>query len=101
MKNELKIGQIVYSTQGRDKGDYYIVLTASSNYCYVADGKYKTIKKPKKKNIAHVEATPVVITEIAQKIESKTKINDQMIYHSLYEYKKGLKGVKNGNRGSN
>ena len=93
MKNNIQIGQIVFSTQGRDKGAYYIVLTASSNYCYVADGKYKTIKKPKKKNITHVEATPVIITEIAKKLVSKTKINDQMIYHSLYEYKKGLKGV--------
>ena len=101
MKNELKIGQIVCSTQGRDKGEYYIVLTASSNNCCVADGKYKKINKPKKKNIAHIAATPVVITEIAQKLGSNQKINDQMIYHSLYEYKKGLKGVKNGNRGSN
>ncbi len=98
---ELKIGQIVYSTQGRDKGEYYIVLTASSNICYVADGKYKTINKPKKKNNAHLCATPVIITEIAQKLSDNKKINDQMIYHSLYEYKKGLKGVKNGNRGCN
>lgn len=101
MKKEIQIGQIVCSTQGRDKGAYYIVLTVSSNICCVADGEYKTIKKPKKKNISHVEGKPVIITEIAQKLENKTKINDQMIYHSLYEYKKGLKGVKNGNRGSN
>jgi hypothetical protein len=39
----------------------------------------------------------VIITELAQKIGNKTKINDQMIYHSLYEYKKRLKGVNNGN----
>ena len=97
MKNEFKNGQIVCSTQGRDKGEYYIVLTSGLNCCYVADGKYKTIKKPKRKNIAHIKGTSVVVTEIAQKLESKSKINDQMIYHSLYEYEKRLKGVKNGN----
>ncbi len=93
MENEFKIGQIVYSTQGRDKGDYYIVLTASSKYLLVADGKYKKINKPKKKNKTHLQQTPVIITEIAQKLGEGKKINDQMIYHSLYEYKKGLKGV--------
>ena len=83
MENEFKIGQIVYSTQGRDKGDYYIVLTASSKSLFVADGKYKKINKPKKKNITHLQKTPVVITEIAQKLSEGKKINDQMIYHSL------------------
>jgi ribosomal protein L14E/L6E/L27E len=97
MKNNIQIGQIVCSTQGRDEGAYYIVLTVDSNFCFVADGEYKKINAPKKKNIAHLRATPVIITEIAQKIGNKTKINDQMIYHSLYEYKKRLKGVNNGN----
>ena len=101
MKNNIQIGQIVCSTQGRDKGAYYIVLTANSNCCFVVDGEYKKLSTPKKKNISHLRATPVIITELAQKICEKNKINDQMIYHSLFEYKKGLKGVSNGNRGSN
>ena len=101
MKNEIQIGQIVCSTQGRDKGAYYIVLSVESKIVRVVDGEYKKLDAPKKKNIAHIKATPVIITEIAQKISKQIKINDQMIYHSLYEYKKGLKGVKNGNRGSN
>ena len=92
MSNEIKCGQIVQSLQGRDKGDFYIVLEVNSQFARLADGKSKTILTPKKKNLLHIRPTNVVITEIAEKLKNGITINNQMVYHSLYEYKKRNKG---------
>lgn len=92
MKKEIECGQIVRSTQGRDVGEFYVVVGVDSNTAIVCNGKTKTLKKPKKKNKLHLKATSVINTEIAKKIENKQKINDQMIYHSIYEYRKSNKG---------
>ena len=93
-KKDIKIGQIVRSEQGRDEGQYYLVLKVNDNSANLVDGKAKKLDNPKKKNIAHLQATSVINTEIANKITNNIKINDQIIYHSLYEYKKELKGSK-------
>ncbi len=94
MISKFQLGQIVCSLQGRDKGQYYIVLDKDKNRVFVVDGQTKKLDNPKKKNPAHIKATSVIITEIAKKLKNNIKINDQMIYHSIYEYKKGLKGRK-------
>lgn len=94
MKKDIQLGQIVRSAGGRDTGQYYLVFEIGEKSAKLVDGKAKKLNNPKNKNIAHLEATSVIITEIADKIKNKVKINDQMIYHSLYEYKKELKGCK-------
>ncbi len=98
MKNEVKIGEIVHSTQGRDKNEIYVVVALEGNFAFLCNGTTKLLVNPKKKNKLHLKTTPVVITEIAQKLEQKRQINDQMIYHSIHEYKKGNKGeIEHGN----
>jgi len=94
IKKEIQTGQIVRSTNGRDEGQYYLVLSVNEKSANLVDGKAKKLSNPKKKNVAHLQATTVINTEIANKITNNLKVNDQMIYHSLYEYKKELKGCK-------
>lgn len=91
---EIQIGQIVCSTQGRDKDEFYVVISKDAKFAYLGNGTTKLLTNLKKKNQVHLKATCVINTEIAKKLENKQKINDQMIYHSIYEYKKGLKGSK-------
>ena len=48
--NDMTVGAIVYSTKGRDKDSYYAVIeVVSADYVKIADGKYRTIEKPKLK----------------------------------------------------
>lgn len=92
MKKRLRPGQIVCSSQGRDKGQYYLVFSADENFAYLCDGEAKKLDNPKKKNIKHIKPTKLGSTIIARKLKENKKINDQMIYHSLHEYKKRYKG---------
>ncbi len=50
-------GAIVRSAAGHDKGRLYVVLCAEEKYLFLADGRRRTIEKPKKKQIKHVEFT--------------------------------------------
>ena len=50
----INIGDIVVSTAGHDRGEYYLVIECDKDFIYVANGRLKTLDKPKKKNIKHV-----------------------------------------------
>jgi ribosomal protein L14E/L6E/L27E len=51
-------GSIVRSTSGRDEGAYYIITEQFDNiYVAVADGKYRSVSRPKRKNVRHVALT--------------------------------------------
>lgn len=51
----IKLLDIVMSVAGRDKGNYYMVVGIDNQRVLVADGKCKTIEKPKQKNIKHLQ----------------------------------------------
>jgi ribosomal protein L14E/L6E/L27E len=50
-------GQVVVSKCGRDKGRFLVVLDVFDTYLFLADGKLRTLKSPKKKKIKHVQQT--------------------------------------------
>lgn len=49
-----KIGDIVMSVAGHDKGFYYVVLEVDGEFVLVANGKTRLIDKPKRKKAKHV-----------------------------------------------
>ena len=51
----MKSGLVVKSLAGHDKGSYFVVLRAEGEFAFIADGKTKTIEKPKKKKKKHLE----------------------------------------------
>lgn len=52
---DIQVGSIVMSMAGRDKGNYYIVVSKQKGFVDIVDGYAKTIEKPKKKNIKHLQ----------------------------------------------
>ena len=54
---EAKIGMIVRSMAGRDKGKFMVVVSMENGFVYLADGKERKLDSPKKKNAKHVSLT--------------------------------------------
>ncbi|MDI3269440.1 MAG: KOW domain-containing RNA-binding protein [Bacillota bacterium] len=53
---DIEPGSIVRSKQGRDAGTHYIaVARLDERHLLLADGRTRPVRKPKKKNIRHVE----------------------------------------------
>ena len=59
----MKIGQIVYSKAGRDKGKALIVISSSDLGVFVVDGKERPLERPKLKNTKHLNLTNYCLSE--------------------------------------
>ncbi|MDR0272643.1 MAG: hypothetical protein LBI27_04935 [Clostridiales bacterium] len=57
----MKRGTIIFSKMGRDKGRAMVVLEEDGEYLTLADGKLRTIEKPKKKKKKHVQPTNTIV----------------------------------------
>lgn len=58
---ELKVGQLVYSRAGRDKGKFLVIVNISEGSVFVADGKERPLERPKRKNQRHLGVTTTVL----------------------------------------
>lgn len=54
-------GMIVRSDAGHDKDRFCVVLRLDGNSAYIADGKYATREKPKRKNVKHLKPTSEIL----------------------------------------
>lgn len=51
----LRPGQLVRSLAGRDKGEFFLVLTVEARTAYLVNGRNRPVARPKKKNIVHLQ----------------------------------------------
>ncbi|NLL19265.1 MAG: RNA-binding protein [Clostridia bacterium] len=87
---ELEPGQLVLSTAGRDQGRAFLVLgfeeTHHGTFVYVADGKYRKVHRPKRKNIKHLKATKLKEQEISNRLKTGSAVSNA-------ELKKAVAGL--------
>lgn len=76
----MKIGQIVYSKAGRDKGKVLTVIANGPKGAFVVDGKERPLERPKLKNLKHLSVTNYCLREEE--------------YHSNKALRSSLKGYK-------
>ncbi len=56
-RNICQPGMIVLATAGREAGRFFVVVALDGAELLLADGKNRSLSKPKRKNPAHVQAT--------------------------------------------
>ncbi|MCL2053479.1 MAG: KOW domain-containing RNA-binding protein [Oscillospiraceae bacterium] len=54
---EVRVGTVVKSGAGRDKGLFMVVTAVEGDFAYIADGKLRKLDSPKKKRIKHLKVT--------------------------------------------
>ena len=86
MNNDVQIGSVVLSTQGRDKGMYFVVVAKGKDLYYLADGGMRKLKSPKKKNVKHVSDSGVVLESIATKLAEGKKVFDSEVKSALRQF---------------
>jgi len=91
---DFEIGRVVISKKGKDKGTFYVIIgkDALNNRVYVADGKHRSITRPKPKNPKHLQATNWYLRELKERLEDNREISDEWIHQQLLVYyeKKGF-----------
>ena len=65
------------SKAGHDKNTVYVIIKEETEYVYLADGRLKTLAKPKRKNKKHIQ----IIKKEADDILRGKLLNGQRIYN--------------------
>ena len=86
MTDGISIGSVVLSTQGRDKGMYFVVTKVGKDAIYLADGGMRKLNAPKKKNFKHVSDSGVVLESIASKLTEGKKVFDSEVKSALRQF---------------
>ena len=74
-------GRVVRCIAGKEQGGFYVVTGSENGFVFLADGKHRTLDRPKRKNIRHIRLTNTV-WDIAG-------MTDRMLHRQLREYTQG------------
>lgn len=80
---QMELGQVVRSLAGRDKGKPYLIIDfMAGGRVLLVDGRIRTVNKPKKKNIKHLQPYRCVIPGIKERIRLGN-LNDKAVRNAL------------------
>ena len=80
---DLNISDVVVSTAGRDQGKLFYVVGTDPVYLMLANGKDRTLDKPKRKKRKHVQKVLRAETRVAAKLASGTKVLNSELRRDL------------------
>ena len=76
--DRMEVGMLAKSKAGHDKDNIYVIIQVDRSYVYLVDGSIRTISKPKKKNIKHVQ--------VIRNKHDLTDVDDVKIKRILKQY---------------
>ena len=71
---DIKISDVVVSTQGRDQGQWFYVIAEDPIYLFLANGKDRALDRPKRKKRKHVQKVLRSETRVAEKLRQGDKV---------------------------
>ena len=80
---DLTIADVVISTAGRDTGKLFYVLEADAYWLTLANGKDRTIEKPKRKKRKHTNKVLRSETRVAAKLRNGDKVLNSELRRDL------------------
>lgn len=81
---EPRLGQLVVSAAGRDRGRCYIVTRILDDTTVaVTDGAYRPVSKPKKKNVRHLMMTRTIASSLSEKLLQGIAITNEEVREAL------------------
>jgi ribosomal protein L14E/L6E/L27E len=83
-ESHISIGQVVRSTKGRDKDNFFIVINKiDEEYVLIVDGNIRRLDKPKKKKLKHLMKLNILSEECKERIINNKKMNNAFIRREL------------------
>ena len=80
---DIQISDVVVSTAGRDRGEWFYVIDEDPTYLFLVNGKDRTIEKPKRKKRKHVQRVLRSETRVAGKLLSGDKVLNSELRRDL------------------
>lgn len=87
LTTDIKIGQVVKSKAGRDKGRVFVVYNVIDEcHVLVCDGDLRKLSSPKRKKMKHLKINNTVLTEFAEMLNSNKNLNDALVRKLLMPF---------------
>ena len=83
VKPDVTISDLVVSTAGRDQGKLYCCLSNDGRFVMLANGKDRTLDKPKRKSLRHVRKVLRSETRVAEKLRAGDKVLNSELRRDL------------------
>ena len=86
----ISIADVVMPTAGRDQGKIFYVIQEDAMYLYLANGKDRTLDKPKQKKRKHVQKVLRSETRVAGKLRSGDKVLNSELRRDLADFSQDM-----------
>ena len=80
---DIIVSDVVTSTAGRDQGKLFYVIGMDTVYLMLANGKDRTLDKPKRKKRKHVQKVLRAETRVAEKLRRGDKVLNSELRRDL------------------
>ena len=91
-KPDIDISDVVTSTAGRDKGKLFYVIDCDEVFLKLANGKDRTLEKPKLKKRKHTQMVLRSETRVAAKLRSGDKVLNSELRRDLAFLSREMQG---------
>jgi ribosomal protein L14E/L6E/L27E len=82
-----EFGSIAVSKAGHDTGEVFVILKSEAEYVYLMDGKNRTLEKPKKKNLKHIQCIHYTDENLSRRYANQEKIINEDVKRAIKLYK--------------
>ena len=79
----INISDVVVSTAGHDQGELFYVISMDDQFLYLANGKDRTLDKPKRKKRKHVQKVLRSETRVVEKLIRGDKVLNSELRRDL------------------
>ena len=83
LPDNLNISDVVVSTAGHDQGEIFYVISTDDQFLYLANGKDRTLDKPKRKKRRHVQKVLRSETRVVEKLIRGDKVLNSELRRDL------------------
>ena len=83
LPDNFNISDVVVSTAGHDQGEIFYVIATDDQFLYLANGKDRTLDKPKRKKRKHVQKVLRSETRVVEKLIRGDKVLNSELRRDL------------------
>ena len=96
LPDNFMISDVVVSTAGHDQGEMFYVVSTDDQFLYLANGKDRTLDKPKRKKRKHIQKVLRSETRVAEKLMEGDKVLNSELREDLAELRQKMQSHNQG-----
>lgn len=88
-RSEAKVGQMVRVLKGKDAGTAAVVVAiVDTKFVLIADGSKRKFDQPKRKNVQHLELSPVISSEVVHSLQESGRVTNAKLRYAVLAFVK-------------